>query len=375
VSIDKLKVAVIGSGMIANAAHIPAWRAAGAEVAGLMDVVPAKLAETAQRLGIPRTYADVEQMLDDLHPDAVSVCSPAAYHKQHTLAALRAGAHVLCEKPLVPSYDDAVELFDAAAAAHRLLFVGQSMRFYNHIAAAREFAVAGELGDMYCAEAARLRRRGIPLHGAFHIRSQSGGGVLYDTGSHILDSVLWVMGNPTVTAASAITFRKLALRDEGLLLSAAEAGSFAGTFNPRPSQEREFDVEDMATTFLRLENGGCISMQVSWAANVPDAANSVWIAGTEGGVQFDPRIPELKVVKNMGRYQTDVSPKIPAPEPDHPFYAHWKEVAHFVRAIRGEEEIIVRRAEVLNCIRALEALYRSAAEGREIPLPAPVLTA
>ncbi len=368
-SIESLKVAIIGSGMIANAAHIPAWKdAEGAEVVGVMDVNSDSVAATASRHHIPNVYTDVDRMLAELRPDVVSVCSPAAYHKQHTLAALRAGAHVLCEKPVTPKYEDAVEMFDAASASGRHLFVGQSMRFYNQIAAARELAASGELGEMYCAEASRLRRRGVPRHGLFHIRAHSGGGVLYDMGTHVLDTVLWVMGNPAVVAASGMTYNKLAVRDEGLLTSTVEGGAFAGVFDPRPYDIREFDVDDMAAAFLRLENGGTISMQVSWAANLPDSAGGVWIVGTEGGVQFDPRFPELKLIKNMGRYQVDIAPKIPAPEPNHPFYAHWKEVAHFIRVIRGEEELVVRRAEVLNSVRALEAIYQSAAEGREIRL-------
>jgi predicted dehydrogenase len=365
---DKLKVAVIGSGMIANAAHIPAWKDAGAEIGGLADIVPEHAAATALRHGIEGVYTDVGRMLEQVRPDVVSVCSPAAYHKEHTLAALRAGAHVMCEKPLTTVFCDAVEMFDTARRAGRILFVGQSMRFYNQIAAAREFAAAGELGAMYCAQAARLRRRGVPSHGLFHMKAHSGGGVLCDLGTHVLDTVLWIMGNPTVVAASGMTYQKLAPFEEGLITSEAERGAFAGLFDPRPYDAREFDVEDMASAFLRLENGGTISMQVSWAANVPDSAGGVWIAGTRGGAHFDLRNQDFRLVRNMGRYQVDITPKIPPPEPNRPFYAHWKEVAHFIRAIRGEEELIVRPAEVLNSVRALEAVYRSAAEGREIRL-------
>jgi predicted dehydrogenase len=375
VSIEKLRVAIVGSGMIANAAHIPAWKAAaGAELAAVMDVNPESADATAQRHGVPRRYTDLERMLEEVRPDVVSVCSPAAYHKQHTLAALAAGAHVLCEKPLTPHYADAVEMFDAAAAARRHLFVGQSMRFYNQVEAVREFAAAGELGEMYCAQASRLRRRGVPQHGVFHIRAHSGGGVLYDMGTHVLDMVLWIMGNPTVVSASGVAFRKLAHRDEGLLTSQAESGAFAGVFEPRPYDRREFDVDDMAAAFLRLEGGGSISLQVSWAVNLPESAGGVWIAGADGGVQFDPRFPDVKLVRNLGRYQVDITPKIPPPEPNHPFYAHWKQAAHFVRVIRGEEELRVRPAEVLNATRALEGVYRSAEEGREVRLDAAVPT-
>ena len=110
------------------------------------------------------------------------------------------------------------------------------------------------------------------------------------------------------------------------------------------------NVEDMASAFLRLDNGGVITLRVSWAANVPDSAGGVLIMGTQGGLEFDPRKLDLRLVKNMGRYQVDITPKLPPPQPDHPFYAHWKEIAHFVRAIRGEEELCVKKEEALNVL-------------------------
>jgi predicted dehydrogenase len=132
-------------------------------------------------------------------------------------------------------------------------------------------------------------------------------------------------------------------------------------FEPRPYDRREYDVEDMAVGFLRLENGATISVKASWAANVPAGVGGTIVLGTEGGLRLHP----LTLVKNMGGYQVDVTPKVPA-DPDIPFYGHWKETAHLVRVIRGQEEMIVKREEALNVIRALEGLYRSAEEGREV---------
>lgn len=365
----KLRVAVIGGGMIATSAHIPAWQAqAGIEVVGVADKVTETASATARRHNIPHAFDDVERMLAELEPDVVSVCTPAGCHKEQVVMALKAGAHVLCEKPLAIASADVEEMFKAAGKSKRHLLVGQSMRFYNQVFAAKEFAASGQLGEMYCADAARLRRRGVPTHGSFHVKALSGGGVLYDLGVHMLDLVLWIMGNPKVVAVSGMTYTKLANRNEGLITSAAESGAFAGGVNSRSYDYRKFDVEDMATAFLRLENGGSINLKVCWAANVPDSAGGVLIMGTDGGLSFDPRVLDLRVVRNMGRYQVDVTPKLMPPEPNHPFYAHWKEVAHFIRVINGEEELCVKKEEALNVIRSLEAIYRSAAEGREVRL-------
>ncbi|MDD4870452.1 MAG: Gfo/Idh/MocA family oxidoreductase, partial [Kiritimatiellae bacterium] len=239
-STGKLRVAVVGGGMIANSAHIPAWQAQpGAEVVGVADSVMENANATAKRHHIPHAFGDMERMLAELKPDVVSICTPAGCHKTQTIAALQTGAHVLCEKPLAITSTDAAEMFQAAETANRHLMVGQSMRFYNQVAAAKEFAVTGQLGEIYCADAARLRRRGIPTHGSFHVKALSGGGVLYDLGVHMLDLVLWIMGNPKVIAVSGMTYTKLANRDEGLITSAVESGAFAGGVSGRSYDYRK----------------------------------------------------------------------------------------------------------------------------------------
>jgi len=364
-----LRVAVVNCGMIANSAHIPAWQSQrGVELVGVMDADLSRAQSTAGKFAIPGVYDDVDRMLNELSPDVVSVCTPAGLHKAHATAALRAGAHVLCEKPLTVTSQDAADIFKAAEETGRHLLVGQSMRFYNQVAAAKAFAADGQLGDIYCADAARMRRRGIPTHGSFHIKKLSGGGVLYDLGAHMLDMVLWIMGNPKVVAVSGATYSKIGPRNENLITSSVESGAFAGGVSSASYNPATFDVEDFASAFLRLDHGGTIHLKVCWAANVPDSAGGVMIMGTEGGLSFDPRALDLRVVRNMGRYQVDVTPKILPPEPNHPFYAHWHEVAHFMRVIKGEEEIRVKKEEALNVIRALEAVYRSAEEGREVRL-------
>ncbi len=359
----KLSVAVIGTGMIANAAHIPAWQNLqdDVEVVGVADLYEDNARSTAERYSIPHAYADPAKMLHDCKPDIVSVCTPNCYHKEWTLAALASGAHVLCEKPIAPGYADAVEMYEAAEAAGRVLFVGQSARFTSGTMAAKAFADLGQLGEMYYAETSSMRRRGVPTWGMFHMKEHNAGGPVYDLSVHMLDALLWIMGNPKVIAVSGVTYTKLANRDEGLITSLADSGAPIGVFNPRPYDYREFDVEDMAAGFLRLENGATVTIKSSWAANVPPGMGGTMILGTEGGLKLRP----LTLVRNMGSYQVDVTPKVPS-EPSIPFYGHWKETEHMIQVIRGQETLCVKREEVLNVIRALEGLYTSAQEGREV---------
>jgi predicted dehydrogenase len=350
--------------MIANAAHIPAWQSQEeAEVVCVYNHHLGRARDTAARHGIAGAYDDYALMLQEMEPDLVIVCTPNVSHRQYTVAALQAGAHVLCEKPVAASYDDAVAMYEAAEAAGRLLYVGQTGRYSGTVMAAKALADAGELGAVYYAETASLRRRGVPKWGRFHMRSASGGGALLDIGVHALDALLWVIGSPHVVAASGATYRQLAHRGEGLVTSLAESGAPVGVHDPRSYDSVEFDVEDMAIGLLRLEGGATVSVKASWAANVPDGTGETLVLGTEGGLRWPP----LTLVRNLAGYQVDVTPKVPS-GPDIPFYGHWRQAAHLVRVLRGKEAPLVKREEVLNVLRALDGLYRSAEQGSEIRL-------
>ncbi len=361
----KFRVGIIGVGMIANAAHIPAWKNLkdDVELVAVADVVEQNARNTAERHGIPHAYGDPAEMLKEQALDIVSVCTPNCYHKQWTIAALEAGAHVLCEKPIAPGYADALEMYQVAERTGKVLMVGQSLRFMGGTMAAKELADQGVLGEVYYAETASLRRRGVPKWGMFHMKEHNAGGPIYDLSVHSLDSLLWIMGNPRVVAVSGMTYTKLANKDEQLKTSLADSGAPLGVFDPRPYDYREFDVEDMAAAFLRLENDITISIKASWAANLPEGIGGTFILGTDGGMRLYP----LMLARNLGGYMVDITPKVPR-DPDIMFYGHWRETAHLLRVIRGQEELIVKPEEVLNVIRALEAVYRSAELGREVRL-------
>ena len=361
---NKYRVAVIGAGMIANAAHIPAWKALkqDVEVIGVADPRQEAARETGQRYEVPAVYNDPQKMLDDLQPDIVSVCTPNVYHKEWTVAALKGGAHVFCEKPIAVTYRQALEMYQTADQAKRSLYVSQTMRFLNAFSAAKEIAAAGRLGETYYAEANAIRRRGVPAWGFFHMKEHNAGGPILDLGVHVLDSMLWIMGNPKVVAVSCMTYTKFGNRDEGLVTSLADSGAPVGVFTPRQYDYHEFDVEDFASGFLRLENKATVGFKTSWAVNMSENF-SIIVAGTEGSVQ----LPPLKLLNNLGRYQAEITPKV-LPDRQVPFPGHYVATENFIQSLRGEAEMIVRREEVLNVIRAIEGLYISAEQGREIVL-------
>ena len=362
----KFRVGVIGAGMIANAGHIPAWKNVpeDVEVVAVANPSKEKAKLTADNEDISHVFGDWREMLAEIEPDIVSVCTPNACHMEQTIAALEAGAHVFCEKPIATCCEDAAAMYAAAEAADRRFFVTQTGRFSSGSMAAREIVESGRLGEMYYAETYAMRRRGIPTWGRFHMKEHSAAGPLYDLGVHMIDKIFWLMGNPRVEAASGAAYTKFGNRDEGLATSLAESGAPVGVLAPREFSPGEFTVEDMAAGFIRLEGGATVAVKTSWAANIPENSRGSVILGTEGGLSFDP----LELSTNMGSYQVNINPRVPQ-DLDVPFYGHWLAAEHFVRVLKGEEEQIVKKEEVLNVMRALDALHQSAEEGREVRVP------
>jgi len=364
----KFRVAIIGTGMIGSTAHAPAYKAAAkdVEIVATADILPERAKQVAAGFDVPAWYGDWEKMLAEVQPDIVSVCTPNCYHKPITIAALKAGAHVLCEKPIAPGYKDAKEMFDTAEAVGRELFITQTARFNGPSFAAKSYAEKGMLGDMYYAETAAIRRRGIPKWGVFHMKEHNAGGPVYDIGVHALDMLIWVMGNPKITAVSGQTVLKFGNKDEHLTTSLSDSGAYEGLLiEPRPYDYREFDVEDFASGYMRLENGGSLVLRTSWAANVQQDAGSTFILGTEGGLMFNP----LRYIANQGDYMADTFPQVPS-GPAGGFSGHRLYVEHVIRVLRGQEEKIVKREQVLNVIRGLDALYASAELGHEVKVAA-----
>jgi predicted dehydrogenase len=359
----KSRVAVIGTGMIATAGHIPAWKSLPdeAEIVAVADLNEERARRVAREHGIPRPFGDWKRMLAECAPDIVSVCTPNAYHAEPAVAALSGGAHVLCEKPAATCAADAERMFDAAERAGRVLLIGQSARFYSNARAAKEVAASGRLGRVYYGEAVSMRRRGIPTWGQFHVKRHSGGGPVYDVGVHALDLLFWLMDSPRVTAVSAVTWTMFGNRNEGVVTDLAESGAPLGAAALKPFDPREFDVEDMAVGLIRMEGGAAVMLKMSWAANIARNTGSSLILGSEGGLDLDP----LTLFANEGRYMADV--RLHAPKDGGiPFIGHWKEAEHLLNVVKGREPLLVRREEVLNVMRTLDALYQSAAEGREV---------
>ena len=351
------KVCIISCGMIANSAHIPAYRqfSEDYEIVAVSDINEVAAKKTADKHGIKRFYTDAEEMLEKEKPDVVSVCVPNCFHKQYTLMALRVGANVLCEKPLAVSYADAKEMYDVAKQEGKVLMACQSMRFTPDRLAAKKYI--DEHGDdqFYYGELSRIRRRGIPFWGTFHMKKFSCGGAFIDIGVHMLDALVWLAGNPKVKSVVATVAQNYKNEIGDLVSSGALTGNVdvQRKFNPD-----EMDVEDFSCGMITFENGARVSFKVAWAANMPEASD-IRLIGKNNGIY----LPEGKIYRGVDGEETLTPENIPY---NTVFAGHMYIADNLRRVLRGEEEPIVKPEETINVTKIIDLFYRSAELGREV---------
>lgn len=363
----KIKVALISGGMIANAAHIPAYRNIKefVEIVAVCDIYEPAAKSTAERWEIPHYYTDAAQMLEKEKPDLVSVCTSNASHKDMTKLALEHGANVLCEKPLAITYKDAKELFDLADRMGKKLVACQSSRFTPEHLDAHDLVRQGYLGNIYFSEINRVRRRGVPTWGNFHRKDINGGGAFCDIGVHVLDAVIWIMGNPKMVSVSGAKSSVLTRKGENLVTSLTEAGAPLGRFGAACSYTPDqFETEEFAAGTIRFENDAILNFKVAWAVNLP-VDSSINVVGDRAGLL----LPQFKLLSTMDKFQVDIVPRRFNEErkyADKTFNGHWYLIENYVNALLGREELIIRPEETLNVSAVIDAFYRSADLHREV---------
>lgn len=343
-----VRIGLIGAGGIAQAAHVPGYKAQeDVELVALCDVVPGKAAAVGAELGIPNAYESYAEMLASESLDAVSVCTPNVAHKEATLAALAHGLHVLCEKPIAMNLAEGREMVAAARAADRVLQIGLHWRFTPEALVLKKFIDAGEMGDIYYGEATYLRRRGIPTWGVFTQKRFQGGGALIDIGVHTLDHTMWLMGNPKPVAVMGATYAAFGKRTDVAM--------------PRGDWGTErFDVDDMGVALVRFETGATLVLRASWAGHIPGNTSGTRVLGTHGGAVMSP----LVICKDEHGSMVDVTPTIPSTN----VKPHTTEIAHFIACVRGECVCSVVPEQVLDVQAVLDAIYESSETGHEVRL-------
>lgn len=346
-----LKVGVIGVGGIAGT-HFPGWNdSPHTELAALSDVVPATLERVAKAQGVSRTYATPEEMFADPEIDIIDICTPNAYHAPLSVAALEAGKHVICEKPLAPTPAEIRNMIAARDKSGKLLMTAQHFRFGGAARALKAELSGGLLGEVYHARSWMLRRNWAPASPGFILKKNSGGGPCIDIGVHILDLTLWMMDNPKPVTVTGVTQDKLAHQE----------GTFSAWSGPI---SKDFDVEEFAAAFVRFENGASLILEVSWLLHHATTGEDMqmWLYGTKGGAHWPQN--ELLSANNATRQllNTQLQTKSDKIEP------HALECMEFAEAIVEGKPSPVPPEQSLDVTAILDGLYRSAAQGGEVKL-------
>jgi predicted dehydrogenase len=346
----KLRVGVIGTGAIAHDQHLPYWKELEAEgrveVVGVCDILKDRVASIQEEFGVEQAYTSYKKMLADQKFDVIDVCTQNRVHCEATVAALKAGAHVLVEKPIAMNTRQAELMMNTAKKARKKLMVAQHMRFEAGAEKLKDVIERGQLGQIYSANAVYLRRRGIPFWGKFHLKKESLGGPLIDIGVHVLDLAVWLMGSPKPVAASGKVWRMFGDRKD--LCN----GEWAGE-----EHKKGFDVEDYATALIRFEGGLTLHLDVSWAANIPEDREGVNILGDQAGVSTDP----LGVYGYDGRSLTSTKfDWLPEQE------GHRAEVRHFTECLEQNKPVRVQPIESVRIQKVIDAIYASSKKNREV---------
>lgn len=350
----KLRVGVVGVGV--GKKHIEGYgQHPDCEVVAICARSRVRLDPVADQYGIENRYLSLEAMLSDANLDILSVASPNKLHKDMTLLAFEAGCHVLCEKPPAMNAAETAEMIEAARLAGKRLAFNFSFRFTEASQAAHRLVVEGALGHIYFARSVWHRRRGVPWwydREGTGMKELNGGGPLVDLGVHRMDLAMWLMGYPRPVWVMGATHHEV-----GSALAEREG--------------RTLDVEDMGNALIRLDDGACLSLEASWAANVKEREHQETILlGSRGGlVQHN--------VNNEYVYATEAYLDRAGELEDVTFSYAGKSsnpklcaMYHFVDSIVKDVPHMCNGEEGLILMQTLDAIYRSAQSGEPVRISA-----
>ncbi|CAM3928886.1 Gfo/Idh/MocA family protein [Alkalicoccus chagannorensis] len=344
---EKLRIGIIGAGGIAQGRHIPVLLQLQqeAEVTAVCDVNE----ETARQAGVsfsrPYVTTHVHEVFSRV--DAVIISTPNKFHSQITIAALEAGVHVLCEKPMAMSAGEAQAMTAAADKTGKTLMIGYHYRSMREAQAAKTLIDAGEIGTPMVARVQALRRRKVPGWGVFTNKELQGGGSLIDFGCHFLDLALWLLGSPEPVEVVGQTYDRLS--------------RMPGQINQWGDVDQEsFEVDDHVTAYVRFDNGATLLFETSWAANVKEDKEYCSISGSTGGVDLFPL--EVNQAKH-GMLLDSTANWVPGSDDPGLF-----QMQRFFAAVRGEAPVYVPPIDSLKTQQLIDAIYESSVTGEAVRL-------
>lgn len=349
---DPVQVGIIGVGQIGKQ-HLETYSSMpNVHVSAIAGRDPQKKQAVALEYAIPYWTTDYHTLLERDDVQAVSVCLHNNLHMPVSIAALQAGKHVFCEKPIAGSYQDGLQMLETAKDQNRLLSIQLSDLFSKETKASQSAISEGWLGKPYLAHSAGFRRRGRPFvdgYGtpAFVQKAQSGGGALMDVGVYHIANILYLLGNPSPLRISGRTFQETEMDADRRVFS-------------------NYDVEEAAIGLISLEGNIALTLIESWAMHL-DHLEGSYLLGTKGGIRLNP----FGLFRSLGDLDLNASADLDAFD----FRLHHVReqgdaydgpIQHFIAAIQERVALIPTAEIALNTMLISEGIYLSQQFGREV---------
>ncbi|MCM2676645.1 Gfo/Idh/MocA family protein [Alkalicoccobacillus plakortidis] len=353
-----VRVGIIGCGGIANGKQMPSLaKVKEVQMVAFCDIVQERAEKAAADYGTEeaKVYTDFTELLSDTSIDVVHVCTPNKSHSTISIAAMEADKHVLCEKPMAKTAQEAREMVEVAKRTGKKLTIGYDNRYRNDSLYLKELVEQDELGEVYYAKAHAVRRRAVPTWGVFLNEEEQGGGPLIDIGTHAIDLTLWTMDNYKVKSVVGNVYYKLS--------NTENAANAFGPWDPK-----EFTVEDSAFAFITMENGATVSLEASWALNTLDVDEAkTTLCGTKAGADMRDGL-RINGEKLSRLYVTK-------PDLNAGGVAYYdggtesqadREARLWIESILNDTEPFVKPEQALVVSEILEAIYESSKTGKTI---------
>lgn len=346
------KIGIIGVGQIGKF-HLQNYqKVPGVEVAAIADIDRAEARRVAGQFKIASCYYDAHELLAREDLDAVDVCLHNNLHMPYTLAALKAGKHVYCEKPMAGAYCDAATMLAEARKRRKMLSIQLSTLFLPEAKAAKALIEDGHLGRVYHGRSTGYRRRGRPFvdgYGTSNFVKQevAAGGALFDMGVYHIAQMLYLLGNPEVLTVTGRTYQETDMD----AVRRASSG---------------YNVEELGVGFVRLAGGVTLDIIEAWAIHLNPFEGSS-IVGSEGGIRLEP----FGYYRNIGELETDSSVDLKNFELRQHTVRCVGDVYdsaqhHWAAALQGRIELLPTAEIALNTMLISEGIYLSHKLGREV---------
>lgn len=364
---SKVRIGIIGCGGIANQKHMPAMKKNSdlCEIVATCDIIRERAEKAAAEYGAPgcKVFEDYHDLLADPEVEVVHICTPNVSHSEIAIASFEAKKHVYCEKPMSHSTEEAKKMAEAWKKSGMQFTVGYQNRFRPEVQNLHAACEAGDLGDIYFAQAWAIRRRGVPTWGVFPNKKLQGGGPLIDIGTHALDITLWCMNNYDVDSITGSVFYKL-----GHLQQATE-GNLFGPWDPET-----FEVEDSAFGYIKMKNGAAIQLNASWALNILESREaSTTLCGTKAGAEIHSGMShsQNELIYNRGRNGQLMEEKL-SPVGGVAYFGGGGgeegtiDNRQWLEAIQSGNSPLVKPEQALVVTQVLDNIYKAAADNKEI---------